>query len=101
MLQVLGIGEVRKHDAPASLLAPEVLHGGADRPLEDVVGEHHEHRVVGDETLRNAERLRNPTFLFLVAVEEPVEDRKSTRLNSSHRCISYAVFCLKKKKNRK
>src|SRR5437762_5697696 len=26
------------------------------------------------------------------------KDRKSTRLNSSHRCISYAVFCLKKKK---
>src|SRR5437879_4488399 len=26
-----------------------------------------------------------------------LEDRKSTRLNSSHRCISYAVFCLKKK----
>src|SRR5436189_3738450 len=29
------------------------------------------------------------------------EDRKSTRLNSSHRCISYAVFCLKKKKNKR
>src|ERR1017187_650125 len=28
---------------------------------------------------------------------EPYVDRKSTRLNSSHRCISYAVFCLKKK----
>src|SRR2546426_7031750 len=28
-------------------------------------------------------------------------DRKSTRLNSSHLVISYAVFCLKKKKNRK
>src|SRR5437879_12534230 len=28
-------------------------------------------------------------------------DRKSTRLNSSHRCISYAVFCLKKKNNKK
>src|SRR5207248_11023590 len=27
------------------------------------------------------------------------QDRKSTRLNSSHRTISYAVFCLKKKKN--
>src|SRR5438309_3053211 len=27
------------------------------------------------------------------------EDRKSTRLNSSHSSISYAVFCLKKKKN--
>src|SRR5437762_5060247 len=26
-------------------------------------------------------------------------DRKSTRLNSSHRCTSYAVFCLKKKRN--
>src|SRR5438132_4399482 len=38
--------------------------------------------------------------------EEPVEDhdaradRKSTRLNSSHTVISYAVFCLKKKKQR-
>src|SRR5437773_8652618 len=30
--------------------------------------------------------------------EEPVRDRKSTRLNSSHITISYAVFCLKKKK---
>src|SRR5688572_31993263 len=28
-------------------------------------------------------------------------DRKSTRLNSSHSQISYAVFCLKKKKNKK
>src|SRR5437867_7626618 len=28
------------------------------------------------------------------------KDRKSTRLNSSHRTISYAVFCLKKKKKR-
>src|SRR5947207_7260226 len=28
-------------------------------------------------------------------------DRKSTRLNSSHTVISYAVFCLKKKKNRR
>ena len=35
------------------------------------------------------------------AVHEVVAaDRKSTRLNSSHRCISYAVFCLKKKKKK-
>src|SRR5436309_8086882 len=33
----------------------------------------------------------------LEIVGEPVEDRKSTRLNSSHVKISYAVFCLKKK----
>src|SRR5437588_8405047 len=31
---------------------------------------------------------------------EGAEDRKSTRLNSSHTVISYAVFCLKKKKKR-
>src|SRR5258708_27625067 len=31
---------------------------------------------------------------------EGQEDRKSTRLNSSHQIISYAVFCLKKKKKR-
>src|SRR5690625_6789731 len=31
---------------------------------------------------------------------ERARDRKSTRLNSSHVAISYAVFCLKKKKNR-
>src|SRR3989449_9553632 len=30
----------------------------------------------------------------------PAQDRKSTRLNSSHGYISYAVFCLKKKKNK-
>src|SRR5947209_14200393 len=34
----------------------------------------------------------------MVLVPVGVEDRKSTRLNSSHANISYAVFCLKKKK---
>src|SRR5947207_10573888 len=34
------------------------------------------------------------------AVKELVQDRKSTRLNSSHTVISYAVFCLKKKKKK-
>src|SRR2546426_8958660 len=33
------------------------------------------------------------------ALLDPSSDRKSTRLNSSHLVISYAVFCLKKKKN--
>src|SRR2546430_5517471 len=32
-------------------------------------------------------------------MRRPTQDRKSTRLNSSHSQISYAVFCLKKKKN--
>src|SRR5438067_7146967 len=35
------------------------------------------------------------------AGEAQARDRKSTRLNSSHVSISYAVFCLKKKKNNK
>src|SRR5690348_17917519 len=34
-------------------------------------------------------------------LEKEVRDRKSTRLNSSHPSISYAVFCLKKKKHRR
>src|SRR5262245_64900196 len=33
-------------------------------------------------------------------LRKPVRDRKSTRLNSSHLGISYAVFCLKKKRSR-
>src|SRR5258708_3996423 len=37
-------------------------------------------------------------FPFEAAVREAKIDRKSTRLNSSHQIISYAVFCLKKKK---
>src|SRR3989454_3172975 len=45
---------------------------------------------------------------FLVAIKGPLttpvgegfRDRKSTRLNSSHLVISYAVFCLKKKKKK-
>src|SRR5207248_10359301 len=35
------------------------------------------------------------------AIQSRRSDRKSTRLNSSHRTISYAVFCLKKKKKKK
>src|SRR5438105_7314833 len=35
-----------------------------------------------------------------IAIRADMEDRKSTRLNSSHEWISYAVFCLKKKKKK-
>src|SRR5688572_32130312 len=38
---------------------------------------------------------------YEVHVDNDLEDRKSTRLNSSHSQISYAVFCLKKKKKKK
>src|SRR2546422_5960489 len=41
----------------------------------------------------------SPQFVSQFKNDEPV-DRKSTRLNSSHGYISYAVFCLKKKKKK-
>src|SRR5438034_4968561 len=46
---------------------------------------------------------KNAPFGLAIAAQVPVVpvDRKSTRLNSSHTVISYAVFCLKKKKNDK
>src|SRR5438034_5966747 len=54
--------------------------------------------------LREAIRLQ-PEFAgahtTLAAVLRQLGDRKSTRLNSSHTVISYAVFCLKKKKKTK
>src|SRR2546427_9874416 len=49
-----------------------------------------------------SERLREKAFLNkgirITIKDEREEDRKSTRLNSSHSQISYAVFCLKKKR---
>ena len=39
---------------------------------------------------------KNPGIVNIEKIAEGLGDRKSTRLNSSHRCISYAVFCLKK-----
>src|SRR5689334_23693924 len=41
-----------------------------------------------------------PRTVEQIVAEVQSQDRKSTRLNSSHSSISYAVFCLKKKKNK-
>src|SRR5437870_9686389 len=47
-----------------------------------------------------ARRNARPFSIFVRAsMRTPSADRKSTRLNSSHVAISYAVFCLKKKKD--
>src|SRR5438132_9426046 len=45
--------------------------------------------------------LRSPTFRLTYPSDYLPGDRKSTRLNSSHTVISYAVFCLKKKNTRR
>src|SRR2546422_6254596 len=47
------------------------------------------------------ERQRQALTDLLTRRQLVAEDRKSTRLNSSHGYISYAVFCLKKKKQHK
>src|SRR2546422_4124916 len=47
-----------------------------------------------------ARQLDAPYRQQVVPGVRPVRDRKSTRLNSSHGYISYAVFCLKKKKRK-
>src|SRR5690554_7277970 len=58
---------------------------------------------VGDPTLSAKEIIGNESQerMGLVIGQNDIDtlDRKSTRLNSSHVRISYAVFCLKKKKN--
>src|SRR5438045_8381135 len=66
-------------------------------------GETHEPCNDGRERIRilpgadgGARLMRQP-----IRTENNFPDRKSTRLNSSHLGISYAVFCLKKKKNKK
>src|SRR2546430_11081335 len=57
--------------------------------------------LVGEYVGRIYQQVRHrPRYLVEAVLErqQPASDRKSTRLNSSHSQISYAVFCLKKKK---
>src|SRR3989454_2195483 len=59
----------------------------------------HPRRAVGNFLAFGVDHELGGQRLF-VGVRHAGEDRKSTRLNSSHLVISYAVFCLKKKKIR-
>src|SRR5215813_14854025 len=58
-------------------------------------------------SLHDALPIEESPFCFVLGASQQswphsaTSDRKSTRLNSSHVRISYAVFCLKKKKNKK
>src|SRR5438034_5888741 len=54
-------------------------------------------------TTQGGEKREETSFITVVVWGKQAEtcgDRKSTRLNSSHTVISYAVFCLKKKKKK-
>src|SRR2546422_4222475 len=74
--------------------APRQAHGGAVRRVR---GRVKRGRTVGRSD-RNPKR-RVQLLALAHARSGDKGDRKSTRLNSSHGYISYAVFCLKKKKN--
>src|SRR2546421_10362967 len=57
-------------------------------------------RSLGNEVRRHGARVREGLSEEQGNPLDGFQDRKSTRLNSSHDQISYAVFCLKKKKNK-
>src|SRR4051812_49989921 len=62
--------------------------------------QHQQTRCEGTKTIVGKSARRGRKALFPTIAFVP-SDRKSTRLNSSHMSISYAVFCLKKKKKKK
>src|SRR2546427_6586837 len=57
--------------------------------------------LAADGARRREQQPEGERSTALVADAVAVRDRKSTRLNSSHSQISYAVFCLKKKKKKR
>src|SRR5207249_12198210 len=68
-------------------------------PLHDLTNRHDQfgwRRLLQDVSRRAGAERFSDELRFVVHRQE--QDRKSTRLNSSHVSISYAVFCLKKKK---
>src|SRR5690242_2292349 len=71
-------------------------------PADSAITEIGAVKVRGGVVLGEFQTLVNPHVPippFIQALTGITTDRKSTRLNSSHMSISYAVFCLKKKKN--
>src|SRR5437879_9253154 len=92
-----------------SYVAPRLLHSFPTRRSSDLVRCYHLNHLQQPVRLERLHHINHPAHV-LASLEilrgatqdfktgQDVGDRKSTRLNSSHRCISYAVFCLKKKK---
>src|SRR5438309_2612097 len=85
------------HDAlPISLIERHLADVGLD--LGEVrVGGGREAEVLGDAPAQIARDFGRAAIVVARCGGGAVQDRKSTRLNSSHSSISYAVFCLKKK----
>src|SRR3712207_7625719 len=77
-----------------------VAAGGADEARDDVAGALERLGGLRPELVHGAGDVRVVALEVVDhRVDHALRDRKSTRLNSSHANISYAVFCLKKKKH--
>src|SRR3712207_8979518 len=76
---------------PRSTLFPYTTLFRSERALDGCILESHRDGTF----FRDADQVAEHVMLL-----DRQEDRKSTRLNSSHANISYAVFCLKKKNNK-
>src|SRR5690554_7305942 len=92
-------------DLDHTLWAPENALAGADKEMYAWLTQHYPQvtELYSPQALtdyRLALAAQNPQLSVKVSAMriEVLRDRKSTRLNSSHVRISYAVFCLKKKK---
>src|SRR3989475_6069591 len=82
--------------SPAWVARPDVPARGAVVVLQEIFGVNAHIRAVADRLAARGYMAVAPSLF--TRVEAGVDlDRKSTRLNSSHSQISYAVFCLKKK----
>src|SRR5437879_12695881 len=96
---------MRGHSARVADLSATIAHqaGLSDEEVEQVrvAGRLHDIGKIGTrEAVMEKQGPLTPEEYEHVK-QHVIIDRKSTRLNSSHRCISYAVFCLKKKKKEK
>src|SRR2546430_7046209 len=89
---------------PRSTLFPytTLFQSGSDNSNETFAQLKRIHSLMPYKTIRAIMKISNPIALMRGILDlflaQPFGDRKSTRLNSSHSQISYAVFCLKKKK---
>src|SRR5207249_12331089 len=105
-LQSLMLMSSRCKQPNTPLFPYTTLFRSLERALEDhdVVAQHPNRIVAPDDALGDQaagddpELARAEHLAYLGHSHDLLLDRKSTRLNSSHVSISYAVFCLKKKK---
>src|SRR2546426_12553839 len=111
--QLLGAGEEVHEEVARPIDAAEDVRKRRERAREDgrqagretvqPVGEVHGVRATGHDDRDEEEiqwRRQHQQHVLEHRQLSRCGDRKSTRLNSSHLVISYAVFCLKKKKNK-